>query len=178
MSLSQIIDPVIVCGDAAPLVWPPSCKSFPKRFSHLRGSESCFLASVKRAVGEECADPPIMTDESFRFLGIGQLAAMEDAPSRILTRPRPTHGCGCPARCAVICQKLRCCSGGHNGGVLELSVECRLFSCRGDRTDWSPRETHARYLEARFCGAFCGETGPWIFALGRGELRWCTEQVN
>lgn len=104
MSLSQIIDPVIVCGDAAPLVWPPSCKSFPKRFSHLRGSESCFLASVKRAVGEECADPPIMTDESFRFLGIGQLAAMEDAPSRILTRPRPTHGCGCPARCAVICQ--------------------------------------------------------------------------
>jgi mannose-1-phosphate guanylyltransferase/mannose-6-phosphate isomerase len=87
MSAHSVIHPVILCGGSGTRLWPLSRKSFPKQFAKLMGQESLFQASARRSVGVGFAAPLVVTGDSFRFIVIEQLAAIEMSPAGVLIEP-------------------------------------------------------------------------------------------
>lgn len=76
--MTELIQPVILCGGSGTRLWPLSRSGFPKQFLCLTGSESLFQQAAKRIVdlGSEAlkvAKPLIVTSEEHRFLALEQL---------------------------------------------------------------------------------------------------------
>lgn len=76
--MTEMIQPVILCGGSGTRLWPLSRSGFPKQFLCLTGAESLFQQAAKRLVGLVSADllvakPMIVTGEDHRFLAAEQL---------------------------------------------------------------------------------------------------------
>jgi len=76
--MTELIQPVILCGGSGTRLWPLSRSGFPKQFLCLTGAESLFQQAAKRLVGLgsaglEVAKPMIVTGEEHRFLAAEQL---------------------------------------------------------------------------------------------------------
>ena len=76
--MTELIQPVILCGGSGTRLWPLSRSGFPKQFLCLTGAESLFQQAAKRLVGLGSADlqvakPMIVTGEDHRFLAAEQL---------------------------------------------------------------------------------------------------------
>ncbi len=76
--MTELIQPVILCGGSGTRLWPLSRSGFPKQFLCLTGAESLFQQAAKRLVGLGSADtqvakPIIVTGEEHRFLAAEQL---------------------------------------------------------------------------------------------------------
>ncbi|MGR3482040.1 mannose-1-phosphate guanylyltransferase/mannose-6-phosphate isomerase [Salipiger marinus] len=83
-----LIHPILLAGGSGTRLWPLSRQSYPKQFSKLMGEESLFQASARRLSGPGFAPPTVLTGEDFRFIVVEQLAAIEQAPQRILIEPQ------------------------------------------------------------------------------------------
>jgi mannose-1-phosphate guanylyltransferase/mannose-6-phosphate isomerase len=78
LGMTELIQPVILCGGSGTRLWPLSRSGFPKQFLCLTGVESLFQQTAKRLVGLGSADTPvakpiIVTGEEHRFLAAEQL---------------------------------------------------------------------------------------------------------
>ncbi len=76
--MTEMIQPVILCGGSGTRLWPLSRSGFPKQFLCLTGAESLFQQAAKRLVGLGSADlqvakPLIVAGEEHRFLVSEQL---------------------------------------------------------------------------------------------------------
>lgn len=76
--MTELIQPVILCGGSGTRLWPLSRSGFPKQFLCLTGSESLFQQAAKRLVDlgskdMQVAKPMIVTGEEHRFLASEQL---------------------------------------------------------------------------------------------------------
>ncbi len=76
--MTNLIQPVILCGGSGTRLWPLSRAGFPKQFLSLTGDESLFQKAVQRAMGLasgeiQVAKPFIVTGEEHRFLAVEQL---------------------------------------------------------------------------------------------------------
>ena len=76
--MTELIQPVILCGGSGTRLWPLSRSGFPKQFLCLTGAESLFQQAAKRLAGLGSADTPvakpiIVTGEEHRFLAAEQL---------------------------------------------------------------------------------------------------------
>ena len=104
--MTQLINPVLLCGGSGTRLWPLSRKSHPKQFVKLLGEESLFQASARRLSGAGFAAPSVVTGSDFRFMVVEQLAAVEIAPENILIEPsaRNTAAAICAAAVALQAQ--------------------------------------------------------------------------
>ena len=78
LDMTEVIQPVILCGGSGARLWPLSRSGFPKQFLCLTGTESLFQQAAKRLVGLSSAElavtnPMIVTGEEHRFLAVEQL---------------------------------------------------------------------------------------------------------
>jgi mannose-1-phosphate guanylyltransferase/mannose-6-phosphate isomerase len=78
LGMTELIQPVILCGGSGTRLWPLSRSGFPKQFLCLTGAESLFQQAAKRLVGLGSAEltvakPMIVTGEEHRFLAAEQL---------------------------------------------------------------------------------------------------------
>lgn len=78
LEMTEIVQPVILCGGSGTRLWPLSRAGFPKQFLCLTGAESLFQQAAKRlaglgSAGLEVAKPIIVTGEEHRFLAAEQL---------------------------------------------------------------------------------------------------------
>jgi mannose-1-phosphate guanylyltransferase/mannose-6-phosphate isomerase len=78
LGMTELIQPVILCGGSGTRLWPLSRSGFPKQFLCLTGAESLFQQAAKRLVSLGSADlqvakPMIVTGEEHRFLAAEQL---------------------------------------------------------------------------------------------------------
>ncbi|MDP4623104.1 MAG: mannose-1-phosphate guanylyltransferase/mannose-6-phosphate isomerase [Hydrogenophaga sp.] len=78
MVMTELIQPVILCGGSGTRLWPLSRSGFPKQFLCLTGAESLFQQAAKRlvdlgSVDLRVAKPMIVTGEEHRFLAAEQL---------------------------------------------------------------------------------------------------------
>lgn len=105
MNGHNVIHPVILCGGSGTRLWPLSRKSFPKQFAKLMGQESLFQASARRSVGAGFAAPLVVTGDSFRFIVLEQLAAIELSPAGVLIEPDPRNTA--PAILAATLQRAK-----------------------------------------------------------------------
>ena len=76
--MTELVQPVILCGGSGTRLWPLSRAGFPKQFLCLTGNESLFQQAAKRLVGLGSAalgvaKPIIVTGEEHRFLATEQL---------------------------------------------------------------------------------------------------------
>jgi mannose-1-phosphate guanylyltransferase/mannose-6-phosphate isomerase len=76
--MTELIQPVILCGGSGTRLWPLSRSGFPKQFLCLTGAESLFQQAAKRLAGLgsvdlQVAKPMIVTGEEHRFLAAEQL---------------------------------------------------------------------------------------------------------
>lgn len=76
--MTEMIQPVILCGGSGTRLWPLSRSGFPKQFLCLTGTESLFQQAAKRLAGLgsedlKVAKPMIVTGEEHRFLAAEQL---------------------------------------------------------------------------------------------------------
>lgn len=76
--MTNLIQPVILCGGSGSRLWPLSRSGFPKQFLCLTGEESLFQQATKRLQALENAQtrvssPYIVTNEKHRFLAHEQL---------------------------------------------------------------------------------------------------------
>jgi mannose-1-phosphate guanylyltransferase/mannose-6-phosphate isomerase len=76
--MTELIQPVILCGGSGTRLWPLSRSGFPKQFLCLTGAESLFQQAAKRLVSLGSADlqvakPMIVAGEEHRFLAAEQL---------------------------------------------------------------------------------------------------------
>jgi mannose-1-phosphate guanylyltransferase/mannose-6-phosphate isomerase len=76
--MTELIQPVILCGGSGTRLWPLSRSGFPKQFLCLTGAESLFQQAAKRLVdlgsaGSPVAKTIIVTGEEHRFLAAEQL---------------------------------------------------------------------------------------------------------
>ncbi len=101
--MTNLINPVLMCGGSGTRLWPLSRKSHPKQFVKLLGDESLFQLSALRLSGAGFAAPSIVTDSDFRFMVLDQLAAVDIAPQQILIEPfaRNTAAAVCAAAVAL-----------------------------------------------------------------------------
>ena len=101
--MTELIHPVLLCGGSGTRLWPLSRKSHPKQFVKLLGDESLFQSSARRLSGAGFAAPSVVTGSDFRFMVVGQLAAVEIAPQSILIEPsaRNTAAAICAAAVAL-----------------------------------------------------------------------------
>ena len=78
LAMTELIQPVILCGGSGTRLWPLSRAGFPKQFLCLTGAESLFQQAAKRlvglgSVGLQVSKPMIVTGEEHRFLASEQL---------------------------------------------------------------------------------------------------------
>ncbi len=78
LGMTELIQPVILCGGSGTRLWPLSRSGFPKQFLCLTGAESLFQQAAKRLAGLgsvdlQVAKPMIVTGEEHRFLAAEQL---------------------------------------------------------------------------------------------------------
>lgn len=76
--MTNLIQPVILCGGAGTRLWPLSRAGFPKQFLSLTGKESLFQQAALRSMGLGADDVQvakllIVTSEEHRFLAAEQL---------------------------------------------------------------------------------------------------------
>jgi len=81
------VHPVLLCGGSGTRLWPLSRQSYPKQFTRLIGNQSLFQASALRTLAEGFAAPVVVTGDSFRFIVLEQLAAVEMSPAAVLIEP-------------------------------------------------------------------------------------------
>lgn len=101
--MTNLINPVLLCGGSGTRLWPLSRKSHPKQFVKLLGEESLLQSSARRLSGTGFAPPYVVTNSDFRFMVVEQLAAVEIAPQQILIEPsaRNTAAAICAATVAL-----------------------------------------------------------------------------
>ncbi len=90
--MTEIVQPVILCGGSGTRLWPLSRAGFPKQFLCLTGDESLFQQAAKRLAGlgsanTQVAKPIIVTGEEHRFLAIEQLREVGIEMSAALLEP-------------------------------------------------------------------------------------------
>ena len=85
--MSGIVYPVILCGGSGTRLWPLSRKSYPKQFTELTGDQSLFQQTTTRLLGDQFAEPLIITCEDFRFIVSEQLSESGISESKILIEP-------------------------------------------------------------------------------------------
>ena len=90
--MTELIQPVILCGGSGTRLWPLSRSGFPKQFLCLTGAESLFQQAAKRLVGLGSADlqvakPMIVTGEDHRFLAAEQMREVGIELSATLLEP-------------------------------------------------------------------------------------------
>jgi len=90
--MTNLIQPVILCGGSGTRLWPLSRAGFPKQFLCLTGTESLFQQSVQRVMGLstdelKVAKPLIVTGEEHRFLAAEQLREVGIEMSAALLEP-------------------------------------------------------------------------------------------
>lgn len=78
LSMTEIIQPVVLCGGSGKRLWPLSRSGFPKQFLCLTGNESLFQQATRRLVGLssnrlKVAKPMVVTGQEHRFLASEQL---------------------------------------------------------------------------------------------------------
>jgi len=86
MSNTKIF-PVLLCGGSGTRLWPLSRKSYPKQFTNVVGKQSLFQASALRFVGDNFANPLVVTGDAFRFIINEQLESIGITPSGIMIEP-------------------------------------------------------------------------------------------
>ena len=89
--MTDIINPILLCGGSGTRLWPLSRKSYPKQFVKIFGEESLFQASARRISAVGFASPSVVTASDFRFMVVEQLAALEIEPQNILIEPSPVN---------------------------------------------------------------------------------------
>lgn len=77
-AMTDLIQPVILCGGSGSRLWPLSRSGFPKQFLCLTGAESLFQQAAKRlvclgAANLQVSKAIIVTGEEHRFLAAEQL---------------------------------------------------------------------------------------------------------
>lgn len=78
MGMTDLVQPIILCGGSGARLWPLSRAGFPKQFLSLAGAESLFQQAASRLMGLGAAglDPAkliVVTGEEHRFLAAEQL---------------------------------------------------------------------------------------------------------
>jgi mannose-1-phosphate guanylyltransferase/mannose-6-phosphate isomerase len=78
LGMTELIQPVVLCGGSGTRLWPLSRTGFPKQFLCLTGAESLFQQAAKRLAGLgsvdlQVAKQMIVTGEEHRFLAAEQL---------------------------------------------------------------------------------------------------------
>ena len=86
MSNAKIF-PILLCGGSGTRLWPLSRKSYPKQFTNVVGEQSLFQASALRFVGDNFANPLIVSGDAFRFIIKEQLESVGVTPSAIMIEP-------------------------------------------------------------------------------------------
>jgi len=86
MSNTKIF-PVLLCGGSGTRLWPLSRKSYPKQFTNVVGKQSLFQASALRFVGDNFANPLVVTGDAFRFIINEQLESIGITPAGIMIEP-------------------------------------------------------------------------------------------
>jgi len=81
------VHPVLLCGGSGTRLWPLSRQSYPKQFTRLIGDQSLFQASALRTNAPGFNAPVVVTGDSFRFIVLEQLAAVEMSPATVLIEP-------------------------------------------------------------------------------------------
>jgi mannose-1-phosphate guanylyltransferase/mannose-6-phosphate isomerase len=90
--MTNLIQPVILCGGSGTRLWPLSRAGFPKQFLSLTGTESLFQQAALRLAaletfGTDVANPIIVAGEEHRFLVAEQLREMGINIGTILLEP-------------------------------------------------------------------------------------------
>jgi mannose-1-phosphate guanylyltransferase/mannose-6-phosphate isomerase len=90
--MTEIVQPVILCGGSGTRLWSLSRAGFPKQLLGLTGAESLFQQAAKRLIALNSADlevakPIIFTGEEHRFLANEQLREAGIEPSIALLEP-------------------------------------------------------------------------------------------
>ena len=78
LDMTELIQPVILCGGSGTRLWPLSRSGFPKQFLCLTGQDSLFQQAATRLAQLSSTDitvaPPLLvTGEDHRFLAAEQL---------------------------------------------------------------------------------------------------------
>lgn len=90
--MTNLIQPVVLCGGSGTRLWPLSRAGFPKQFLCLTGTKSLFQQAVQRVMGLstdelKVAKPLIVTGEEHRFLAAEQLREVGIEMSAALLEP-------------------------------------------------------------------------------------------
>ncbi len=101
-----MIYPVIICGGSGTRLWPLSRKSYPKQFSKLLGEHSLFQQSAARVIGDNFADPIIVTSDDFRFIVTEQLAGIEKVATAIIIEPEAKNTAPAVLSAALMLHKI------------------------------------------------------------------------
>jgi len=91
-AMTDMIQPIILCGGSGTRLWPLSRSGFPKQFLCLTGEDSLFQQAAKRlmGLGQEgltVAAPYIVSNEDHRFLALEQLREAGVALGAALLEP-------------------------------------------------------------------------------------------
>lgn len=90
--MTELVQPVILCGGSGTRLWPLSRAGFPKQFLSLSGAESLFQQANHRLVSLsstniKVAQPIIVTGEEHRFLVVEQLREIDIRMSAAILEP-------------------------------------------------------------------------------------------
>lgn len=81
------ITPLLLCGGSGTRLWPLSRKSYPKQFVPLLGETTLFQSTAQRLGGAGFNAPLVVTNSTFRFIVVEQLAQSGIDPSAIMIEP-------------------------------------------------------------------------------------------
>lgn len=81
------ITPLLLCGGSGTRLWPLSRKSYPKQFVPVLGETTLFQSTAHRLRGKGFNDPLIVTNTTFRFIVVEQMATSGIDPKAIMIEP-------------------------------------------------------------------------------------------
>lgn len=90
--MSNLIQPVILCGGGGTRLWPLSRRDHPKQFHALTGELTMLQATVRRVTDPtRFAAPIVVTSEAYRFAVGEQLREIGVEPAVLLLEPQPRN---------------------------------------------------------------------------------------